>query len=117
MELYIKSLEDPNYDEDQLQIDEDIALIISQIETLVFTQKGDVMGDPEFGLNLEDYVYSFMYNDTMLQGVVQSAIERYIPLAAKIPVHTTVEFAELTEKNMVFIDISIDYRFGITIAI
>ena len=43
MELYIKSLEDPNYDEDQLQIDEDIALIISQIETLIFTEKGDVI--------------------------------------------------------------------------
>jgi hypothetical protein len=58
-----------------------------------------------------------MYNDTMLQGVVKNAISRYIPLAAKIPVHVTVEFAELTEKNMVFIDIAIDYRFGITIAI
>jgi hypothetical protein len=117
MDLYIKSLEDPNYDENQLQVDEDIALIISQIETLVFTQRGDVMGDPDFGLNLEDYVYSFRYNDTMLQGVVQSAISRNIPLAAKIPVHVTVEFASLTEKNVVFIDITIDYRFGITIAI
>lgn len=117
MELYIKSLEDPNYDENQLQIDEDIALIISQIETLVFTAKGDVMGDPEFGLNLEDYVYSFMYNDTMLQGVVQNAISRYIPLSASIPVNVTVEFAELTERNVVYIDITIDYRFGITIAI
>ena len=117
MELYIKSIEDPNYDENQLQIDEDIALIISQIETLVFTQKGDVMGDPDFGLNLEDYVYSFRYNDTMLQGVVQSAISRYVPLSAKIPVHVTVEFAQQTERNVVFIDIAIDYRFGITIAI
>ena len=117
MELYIKAIEDPNYDENQLQIDEDIALIISQIETLIFTQRGDVMGDPDFGLNLEDYVYSFMYNDTMLQGVVQSAISRYIPLAAKIPVHVTVNFAELTERNVVYIDISIDYKFGITIAI
>jgi hypothetical protein len=75
------------------------------------------MGDPDFGLNLEDYVYSFRYNDTMLQGVVQSAISRYIPLAAKIPVHVIVEFAQETERNLVFIDISIDYRFGITIAI
>ena len=53
----------------------------------------------------------------MLQGVVQSAISRYVPLSASIPVHVTVEFAQQTERNVVFIDIAIDYRFGITIAI
>jgi len=117
MELYIKAIGDPNFDPDQLQVDEDIALILTQIENLLFTVKGDVMGEPEFGLNLEDYVYSFMYNDTMLQGVVKEAISRWIPLSAKIPVNVTVEFASFTDKNVVFIDIIVDYRYGITISI
>ena len=41
------------------------------------------MGDPEFGANLDDYVYALRYNETMLKGVIEKQIAYYIPLAAK----------------------------------
>jgi hypothetical protein len=113
MELYIKTLGDPNYRDDQMQSDEEILMMLTQIETLVFTNKGEVMGDPEFGLNLEDYVYSFMYNDDMLRGVVNNAITQYIPLSAKYPVSVTVEYTTQSDRNAVYIDITIDNRYGI----
>ena len=113
MELYIKAIGDPNFDADQLQTDEDIQLLLTQIETLIFTNKGEVMGNPEFGLNIEDYVYSFRYNDTMLQSMITSEISRYVPLSYKYPVNVNVEFTSETERNMVFIDITIDNRYGI----
>lgn len=113
MELYIKTLGDPNFDADQLQADEDIQMLLTQIETLIFTNKGEVMGNPDFGLNLEDYVYSFRYNDTMLQGMVEAGIDRFCPLSYKYPVSVNVEFTTEKERNMVFIDITIDNRYGI----
>jgi phage baseplate assembly protein W len=113
MELYIKTIGDPNFDADQIQTDEDIQLLLTQIETLIFTNKGEVMGNPDFGLNIEDYVYSFRYNDTMLQSMIQEGISRYVPLSYKYPVSVNVEFTPATEKNMVFIDITIDGRYGI----
>jgi hypothetical protein len=113
MELYIKSAGDPNFDSEQLQVDEDIQLLLTQIETLIFTNKGDVMGVPEFGLNLEDYVYSFMYNDDMLKGLVSNAISQFIPLSNKYPVNVTVEYVTESERNAVYIDIVIDNRYGI----
>lgn len=113
MELYIKAVGDPNFNDSQMQADEEIQMLLTQIETLIFTSKGDVLGNPDFGLNIEDYVYSFRYNDTMLQGVIQEAIDRYVPLAGKFPVNVGVEFTQETERNMVFIDITIDGRYGI----
>jgi hypothetical protein len=113
MELYIKTLGDPNYRDDQMQSDEEILMMLTQIETLVFTNKGEVMGDPEFGLNLEDYVYSFMYNDDMLRGVVNNAIIQYIPLSSKYPVSVTVEYTTQSDRNAVYIDITIDNKYGI----
>ena len=113
MELYIKAIGDPNFDADQLQADEDIQMLLTQIETLIFTNKGDVLGNPDFGLNIDDYVYSFRYNDTMLQGMIEAGISRYCPLSYKYPVSVTVEFTQETERNMVFIDITIDNRYGI----
>lgn len=113
MELYIKSIGDPNFRYDQMQVDEEIQLLLTQIETLIFTTKGDVMGAPDFGLNLEDYVYSFMYNDDMLKGLVSSAISQYIPLASKYPINVSVEYTSETERNAVYIDIIIDNKYGI----
>jgi hypothetical protein len=113
MELYIKALGDPNFDFEQLQVDEEIQMMLTQIETLVFTAKGDVMGAPEFGLNLEDYVYSFMYNDNMLQGLVSNAISDFIPLSRKYPVQVNVEYTAQSDRNAVYIDITIDNRYGI----
>jgi hypothetical protein len=113
MELYIKTIGDPNFRYDQMQVDEDIQLLLTQIETLVFTAKGDVMGVPDFGLNLEDYVYSFMYNDDMLKGLVSNAISQYIPLSKKYPVDVNVEYVTESERNAVYIDIVVDNRYGI----
>lgn len=113
MELYIKAVGDPNFRPDQLQVDEEIQLMLTQIETLLFTSKGDVMGMPEFGLNLEDYVYSFMYNDDMIKGVVSTAISTYVPYSTKYPVSVNVEYVTETERNAMYIDITIDNRYGI----
>lgn len=113
MEIYIKAPGDPNYDSNQFQNDEEIVMMLTQIETLIFTNKGDVIGNRDFGLNLGDYVYSFMYNDIMLKGLIESAISEYIPLSNKFPVTVNVEFTNETEKNVVYIDISIDNRYGI----
>lgn len=117
MELYIKSNQDPNWRPDQMQVDEDIAMLLTQIETLFFTNKGDVLGNPEFGLNLEDYVYSFRYNDSMLQGVVKAGIFDYIPLANKYKVDVEVQFTEETERNIVLIDVIINDKYGIGLQI
>lgn len=113
MELYIKAVGDPNFRPDQMQVDEEIQLMLTQIETLLFTAKGDVMGMPNFGLNLEDYVYSFMYNDDMIKGVVSNAISENVPFSTKYPVSVNVEYVTETEKNAMYIDITIDNRYGI----
>lgn len=113
MELYIKAIGDPNFRDDQLQSDEEIQMMLTQLETLLFTGKGDVLGNPDFGLNLEDYVYSFMYNDDMLKSVVLNAISSYIPLSKKYPVDVNVYYTTETDRNAVYIDITIDNKYGV----
>lgn len=71
------------------------------------------MGQPGFGLNLEDYVYSLMYNDDMLKGVVSNAISQWVPLSNKFPVDVNVEYTTESDRNAVYIDITIDNRYGI----
>lgn len=117
MELYIKDITDPNFDPQQVQSDEEISMLLTQIEVLLFTRKGEVLGSPEFGANLEDYVYSFMYNDDMLKSIVENQIQEYVPLARKYNTQVTVEFAQENQRNVMFLDIIIDSKYQIQVSI
>lgn len=113
MEFYIKKKGDPRFDKSQMEIDGDISEIMIQLETLLFTSKGSVLGDPDFGLNLDDYVYSFRYNDNMLVGVVSDAIDKYVPLSKKYNVDVTVDFTDEVDRHLVFISIVIDAKYQV----
>lgn len=117
MELYIKDINDVNFDPQQSQIDEEISMLLTQIEVLLFTKKGEVLGDPDFGANLDDYVYSFMYNNDMLKSVVDEQLRIYVPLARKYNTQVSVEFAQETERNIMYLDILIDSKYRIEVSI
>jgi len=111
MEFYIKNIEDPGFDVDQMQSDNEISQLLIQIEMVLFTRKGDVMGDSEFGANLDDYVYSFRYNDFMLKKVIEDQLKRYVPLAAKFNTKVDVEFTSEIDKHLVFVSVIVDSKY------
>jgi len=113
MEFYIKKEGDPRFDVSQMEIDDEITELLIQIETLFFTNKGSVLGDADFGLNLDDYVYSFRYNDNMLVKVVKEAINQYIPLSKKYSVSVTVDFTEEVDRHIVFISVVVDSKYQV----
>lgn len=117
MEFYIKTYGDPKFDVSQMEIDDEITELLIQLETLLFTTKGSVLGDADFGLNLDDYVYSFRYNDNMLVKVCKEAINKFIPLSKKYNVDVTVDFTEEVDRHLVFISIVVDakYQLGLYI--
>lgn len=117
MEFYVKQIGEPNYQLDKLQQDADLSMLLTQIETMLFTRKGEVLSDIDFGANLEDYVYEFKYNDYMLKKVVVEQMNRYIPLAAKYNVDVTVDYAEETDRHAVFLDIMVDSTFQLGVYI
>ena len=63
MDFYIKYIGDPNYNATQLQNNGEIEQLITQIETILFTRKTEVLGSAQFGCNLEDLVYSLNQNE------------------------------------------------------
>ena len=117
MEFYIRDIGDPHYDNTELQSSSEIAMLLTQIETLLFTRKGDVMGDPEFGANLDDYVYSLRYNETMLKNTIEKQLAYYVPLAAKYNTTVDVHFTDEDTRHLLFVDIIIDSSYQIALFI
>lgn len=110
MEFYVKNIGEPHFQPDKLQQDDELSMLLTQIETILFTRKGEVLGMEDFGCNLEDYVYEFRYNDFMLKKAVVDQLNQYVPLARKYRVDVEVDFAEETDRHAVFLDITVDSR-------
>jgi len=110
MEFYVKSLNDPNYSPGKMQQDDDISMLLTQIETILYTKKGEVLGDPEFGASLEEYVYEFRYNDFLLKRVIEEQITNYVPLATRYPVDVNINFTTEVDRHVLFVDITVDSR-------
>lgn len=117
MEFYIKSVSDPNFDPTKLQSSSEIAQLLAQLEVLLFTNKGDVLGSPNFGVGLEDLVYELNYNSSQIEGEIDQQLLMYVPLARNFNVKTSVEFLSGTEKDIIFVDIMIDSQYQIQIVI
>lgn len=117
MDFYVKTLGDPNYDPTKVHTESELAQLIGQIETTLFTNRGDVLGEPNFGCNLEDLVYSLNYNEQQVQDVVKQQLKTYVPLATKYDVKTTVAFYRGEVRDIAQIDIEIDSKYQVGVYI
>jgi len=117
MEFYIKDIGEPNYKPDAIQQDAELGMLLTQIETMLFTRKGEVLGSPDFGANLEDHVYELRYNDYQLKKIIDEQLNAYVPLSRKYNVNVTVEVVEDTTHHVMFLDITVDSRFQLGVYI
>lgn len=111
MELYIKYIGDPNYDPNQVHVENEVQQLITQIETILFTSKGEVLGAPGFGCNLEDLIYSLGYNEHQLKSTIEGQLNAYCPLAKKYNVETKISFLRGTVRDVAYIDIAVDSKY------
>ena len=117
MEFYVKNIDEPNYNSKEMQLDAELELLLTQISTMLFTRKGEVLGEPNFGANLEDYVYELRYNDYQLKTVIDNQLNEYIPLASKYSVDVNIEVVDGISNHVVFLDITVDSRFQLGVYI
>lgn len=117
MEFYVKTLGDPGYSIDKLQQDEELSMLLTQIETILFTRRGSVLGQPDFGANLEDYVYELQYNEYLIKRAIDEQLNKYVPLSKKYPVSISVDFTEELNRHVMFLDIRVDSKFQLGVYI
>jgi hypothetical protein len=117
MEFYIRDVGDPNFDQNKLEAGSEIAQLLTQIETLLFTRKGDVMGEPNFGANLDDLVYALRYNDRMIASTIEDQLETFVPLSRKYNTRVNVDFTEEVDRHLLFVNIDIDSKYQVGVYI
>lgn len=117
MELYIKTIGDPNYDKNGVDVENELSQLLIQIETILFTNKGDVLGDSNFGADLEKMIYSFSLNEFELKRAIEDQIEMYCPLARKYDTKVDVEFSRGEVRDIAQLNITVDSKYLIGVNI
>ncbi len=117
MELYIKAPEDPNFDINGLDIESELGQLLTQIETILFTNKGDVLNDRNFGASLETLIYDFHFNEFEIKRTVNEQLEIYCPLAEKYNVEVDVSFTRGEIRDIAQINIIVDTQYMVGVRI
>lgn len=117
MDFYVRVKGDPNYDANKVHSESELSQLIGQIETMLFTNRGEVLGAPEFGANLEDLIYSLGYNESQIQAIIDGQMKRFIPLATKYDVQTQVSFYRGNVRDIAQINIEIDSKYQVGVYI
>lgn len=115
MELYIKIIGDPNFSPTEVQTKNEIEQLITQIETILFTNKGEVLGDIDFGCSLNDMLYTLNANEYFIKQEINKQIARYCPLAAKYQIVPTITFVRGEIRDEAYIDIVIDSKYMVSV--
>jgi len=97
----------PKYNESRFVEDRTLEFIIQKLEMVLFTNKGDLLDDYDFGANLEYYLWSTNVPVNKIEKEIQRQINKYIPELNTVDYKITTDIYEGTAKDILQINITI----------
>lgn len=107
-EIYMKDPGDPGYKTDQVEITDPLEACVGKIKMMLFTRKGEVLGDPSFGLNLEDLIYDMNLSESAVRDEIRDNIRAYVPEFQSLGGSYELKFYLGTNRDIA----SLDFRFN-----
>jgi phage baseplate assembly protein W len=111
-DFYIQYEGVPKYNSADLVEDDLIRVIIQKYQLILFTIKGEVLGDPDFGANLDELLYETTVSEAFVRDIIQDQLQTYVPEIMGTSFDIKVVFVQDPEnyQDMMFINLTIaDY--------
>ena len=93
-EIYIRTKDDPNYIPNMIDFTDEVESVITQIRMIIGTPTGSVLGNPSFGVDLEDYIFNTKYNASVITEKIQEQMNYYLKHSDKISVSVDLKFGD-----------------------
>lgn len=97
-DFYISYQGHPRFQYKKLDEDDPINVILQKFEMLLLTNQGDIYGFPDFGCNLEEYLFETKLSSEFIRGEIGAQIAKYIPEMASIDYTLSVEIYDDPER-------------------
>ena len=82
-DFYTRTTEDPRDLGDRLEMSDELESAIQQVKMTLFTRKGEVLGEPDFGIELDSYLFEYSIDPSRLGKEATSQINKYVTEARK----------------------------------
>jgi hypothetical protein len=113
-EIYNRDPLDPNYNPYQIETSDPVEICVGQIKMLLLTNKGEVLGDPKFGLNLEDLIFTLNLSEASISKELDLFLQTYIPLFKKLGGSYSLKFYQGTQRDIATLDFNIPVNGGLS---
>lgn len=94
----------PKYQPGRIVEDDEVEVIVQKLEMILFTNKGEVLGDIDMGANLEYYLWQTRVTTGSLKKKVDEQISIYIPELAQIGYSLSVDVYEGTVQDILYLN-------------
>ncbi len=110
-DFYMRPESDPRFRPDQIEVYDEIEACINQVKMTLLTRKGEVLGEPQFGLQIEQYLFDFDVDSNSLSEEAQSQVTSYVTEAKKRQVKIEPGYSQDDKGREIYIlKIEIDGR-------
>ena len=106
-DLNIRGKNHPKYNSRRIVEDRTIEFIIQKLENVLFTNKGEVLGDSNFGANLEYYLWSTRVPVSKIENEIRNQVNIYVPELNNYGYSLEVNVFEGTYRDILQINIII----------
>jgi hypothetical protein len=106
IDFYIHYPGHPDYIPLELIEDDVVKVIIQKYEMILFTNKGEVLGEPNFGGDLTLLLHETKLSSESIQGDLMAQIADYIPEIDKMSYELTVNFYDDPERYQEYMEIN-----------
>jgi len=107
-EIYAKLPDDVTFQEDFIIHSDVYESILQKVRMILFTNRGEILGDPNFGVSLTEYVFALNASNQTIKKEIEEQISHYIPEALYIDISVNVTFRQENFQDVCYIDIRID---------
>ena len=98
IDFYIGYPGHPRYRTPDIIEDDVVRVIVQKYEVILFTNKGELLGDPNFGADLVRLLHETRLSAEAIEGNIKAQIADYIPEIDGLEYDLVVEFLEDPER-------------------
>lgn len=106
IDFYIGYPGHPRFKTPDIIEDDVVRVIIQKYEMILFTNKGELLGDPNFGGNLTQLLHETRLSAESIENEIKAQINEYITELKEIEYTLLVEFFEDPERFQEYMEIN-----------
>lgn len=102
----------PKYNSAELVEDDVIRVIIQKYQMILLTIKGEILGEPDFGANLDELLFETTVSEQFVKETIEDQLNTYVPEILGVSYDLKVIFVQdpYNYQEMMFINLTIaDY--------